>query len=95
MLRQQNNLPKSNVNPVPKLQENQQAKLQVQDSSPQTNMKNQRKVPVSFTNEHSEKQVNDGQITSQSITFQPKKQDDPDVQVSAQMTSQNAAKKEG
>jgi len=94
MLRQQNNLPKSNVNPVPKSQENQQTKLQVQDNSPQTNMKNQRKVPVSFANEHSEKQVNDGQITSQSITFQPKKQDDPDVQVSAQMTSQNAAKKE-
>ena len=90
MLRQQNNLPKSNVNPVPNTQENQQKKLLSQDNSPPTN---QQKAPLSVTNEHSEQQANGGQITSQSVSFHPEKQEN--AEVSAQTTSQNVAKKEG
>jgi len=89
MLRQQNNLPKSNVNPVPNTQENQQKKLPSQDNSPPTN---QQKAPLSVTNEHSEQQANGGQITSQSVSFHPEKQEN--AEVSAQTTSQNVAKKE-
>merc|ERR1711955_109566 len=74
MLRQQNNLQKNNISSVPKIQENQQAKLQSQHNNPQTNVTNQQKVSVNFTNEHSEQQINDGTShnTSQSISFQPK-----------------------
>ena len=77
---------------MPNTQENQQKKLPSQDNSPPTN---QQKAPLSVTNEHSEQQANGGQITSQSVSFQPEKQENAEAQVSAQTTSQNVAKKEG
>ena len=103
-MRQQNNLPKNSISFVPKLQENQQTKVQSQVSSVQTNVTNQQKVEVNNANEHSEQQTNvdNSPNTAQNLTFQHEiskqiNQVKMSLPADTQTSSQNAAilKKEG
>jgi len=97
-LRQQNNLPKNSISFVPKLQENQQTKVQSQVSSVQTNVTNQQKVEVNNANEHSEQQTNvdNSPNTAQNLTFQHEiskqiNQVKMSLPADTQTSSQNAA----